>query len=251
MRARGFVDANDGEVVVLRLVLAHAAALVRPDRGVANQAGVGAGAVAPAGAEAAAAVSVLSFVATVAFARQRLREVRLGPPLPAAERRKGRVLGLVVAAVPAVALAFHLGGWGLHLIRLTRLTKATVHLTGDLEVSYGPPTPKVRYFFRALPGDTRFQEGSAWRFGRASVSSDEEAEAIVKRLGEEYRASTLTVHFVRGNPATNALTTGYGGVLETRAALALAGILALGLWLAAAFRPGPAERPRARWRRHS
>jgi hypothetical protein len=199
----------------------------------------------------AAAVSVVSFVATIAFARQRLREVRLGPPLPAAERRKGHLLGLVVAAVPALILAFHLGGWGLHLVRLTRLTEATVYLTGDLEVSYGPPTPQVRYFFRALPGETRVWEGSAWRFGRASVSSDEEAEAIVKRLGEEYQASTLAVYFVRGNPATNALTTGYGGVLETWAVLALTGVLALGLWLAAAYRAEAGERPRVRWGRHS
>lgn len=199
----------------------------------------------------AGAVSVLAFAATLAFARQRLREVRLGPPLPAAERRKGHRLGLVVAAVPALVLATHLGGWGLHLVRLTRLTKATVYLTGDLEVSYGPPTPKVRYFFRAQPDETRFWEGSAWRFGRASVSSDEEAEAIVKSLGEEYRASTLSVHFVRGNPATNALTTGYGGVLETWAALALTGILALGLWLAAAYRAEAGERPRIRWGRRA
>lgn len=190
------------------------------------------------------AVGAVSLWLALVIASRTRREAR-ARPLPVSERRRGlRILAGLAALVAAVAFVL-LAASGLplawHRWRQASLVESRVYLTGDLEVSYGPITPVVRYYFRPDPAQPVFVDGDAWRFGRRDVASEDEARAIVNRIGEDHRADRLVVYFDPGEPAHNALSKQYGALLTARTASLLGGALALALVAARRLRQAAAR----------
>jgi hypothetical protein len=200
----------------------------------------------------ALAIAFAAFALALWIAHRTVQEAR-ARPLPPSERYRGLRIVAFTLAVAAVSmsglLSAHLVPWAWHRWRQRTLVSGAVYLHGDMDVDYRPVTPVVRYSFRPdVAQPTLFVDGDAWRFGRADVGSEEEARAIRARIGEDYRADRLVVHFDTRDPTFNALSLEYGPLLSARSA-SLAG-LALAVSLVALLRLGPAmSRLRKSWPR--
>lgn len=174
-------------------------------------------------------------------------------PLPASEWRRafriGEVAALVAATVSFVVLAAHAVPLAYHRWRQLSLVEGVVYLQGDIDISYNPLEPVVRYYFRPDAAEPALVNGDAWRFGRREVASEDEARAIGERIGDDYRADRLVVFFDPREPAYNALSKECGGLLSTRVAFATAAgfvLAVLGAWRlrrAASRLPAIADRP--------
>ena len=174
-------------------------------------------------------------------ARRTVKEAR-ARPLPASERHRGvRIAAAVLTLVSLVSSAVLTAGLGpraWHLWRQRSLESGPVYLSGNPDVDYQPITPQVRYSFRPdMAHPTVFVDGDAWRFGRTDVGSEEEAQAIVARISEDYRADRLVVYFDPREPTFNALSREYGSPVSARTASVAA--LALLLSVVALLRLRP------------
>jgi hypothetical protein len=165
------------------------------------------------------------------IARRTLREAR-ARPLSASERRKGFRICAGAAAVVALASAGLLVADGAPLLRhrwrQASLVTATAYLMGEVEVHY-ESIPVVSYRFQPVPPAGIIHEGSAWRFGSATVSTEQEARDTAARLEDDSRADRLVVHYDPDEPAYNALRPEYGTRLTAWTATASGAALLLAL----------------------
>ncbi len=172
----------------------------------------------------------IAFVFALGTAWRTVTEAR-AHPLPVSEWRRalriGAAAALVVAVTSLALLVAQAAPLAYHRWRQGSLVEGVVYLTGDIDVSYDPLAPVVRYFFRPDAAQPVFVNGDAWRFGRRDVASEDEARAIGERIGDDYRANQLVVFFDPSEPAYNALSKECGTLLSARATLATAACFVL------------------------